>query len=165
MAWVLRLVETGVDGPARIIDVMGIRLLGALGDIANLGLTLADAKQILACLQQVVVSVQDHAGPTSGMLFLRSNLSYQGLAASSDGDAVGFGGGAASAISLRRLWSWRDGYQLAVVLPVHARARPSASTCFCSNAVSRRRRPAGAGSSRRGRNEPGDAMRPHVESW
>jgi hypothetical protein len=63
MAWVLRLVETGIDDPARIIDVMDIRPLGALGDIANLGLTLAEAKQILARLQQVVVSVQadDHA--------------------------------------------------------------------------------------------------------
>jgi hypothetical protein len=38
MAWVLRLVETGIDDPARIIDVMDIRPLGALGDIANLGL-------------------------------------------------------------------------------------------------------------------------------
>ena len=38
MAWLLRLVETGIDGPARVIDVTDIRLLGALGDIANLGL-------------------------------------------------------------------------------------------------------------------------------
>jgi hypothetical protein len=63
MAWVLRLVETGIDGPARVIDVTDIRPLGALGDIANLGLTLSEAKQILARLQQAVVSVQadDHA--------------------------------------------------------------------------------------------------------
>jgi hypothetical protein len=63
MAWVLRLVETEIDGPARVIDVMDIRPLGALGDIANLGLTLSEAKQILARLQQAVVAVQadDHA--------------------------------------------------------------------------------------------------------
>lgn len=62
MAWVLRLVETGIDGPARVIDVTDIRPLGALGDIAKLGLTLSEAKQILARLQRAVVAVQaeDH---------------------------------------------------------------------------------------------------------
>jgi hypothetical protein len=63
MAWVLRLVETGIDRPSRVIDVLDIRPRGDLGDIANLGLTLAEAKQILARLQQTVVAVQadDHA--------------------------------------------------------------------------------------------------------
>jgi hypothetical protein len=63
MGWVLRLVETGIDSPPRVIDVMDIRPLGDLGDIANLGLTLSEAKQILARLQQVAVAVQadDHA--------------------------------------------------------------------------------------------------------
>jgi hypothetical protein len=63
MAWVLRLVETGIDRPSRVTDVLDIRLRGDLGDIANLGLTLAEAKQILARLQQTVVAVQadDHA--------------------------------------------------------------------------------------------------------
>jgi hypothetical protein len=63
MAWVLRLVETGIDSPSRVIDVLDIRPRGDLGDIANLGLTLAEAKQILARLQQAVVAVQadDHA--------------------------------------------------------------------------------------------------------
>jgi hypothetical protein len=63
MAWVLRLVETGIDGPARVIDVEDIRPRGGLGEIAKLGLTLAEAKQILARLQQTIVAVQadDHA--------------------------------------------------------------------------------------------------------
>ena len=63
MGWVLRLVETGIDGPARVIDVLDVRPLGGLAEIAKLGLTLAEAKQILARLQQAVVSVQadDHA--------------------------------------------------------------------------------------------------------
>jgi hypothetical protein len=63
MAWVLRLVETGIDGPARVIDVMDITPFGALGDISNLGLMLSEAKQILARLQQAVVAIQadDHA--------------------------------------------------------------------------------------------------------
>src|ERR1700733_15080571 len=58
MAWVLRLVEAGIDSPTRAIDVMDIGPLGGLGEIAELGLTLAEAKQILARLQQAVVAVQ-----------------------------------------------------------------------------------------------------------
>jgi hypothetical protein len=63
MGPVLRLVETGIDSPPRVIDVIDIKPLGDLGDIARLGLTLSEAKQILARLQQVVVAVQadDHA--------------------------------------------------------------------------------------------------------
>ena len=41
MGWVLRLVETGVDGSGRSVDVMAIDCPGDLGDIAALGLTLA----------------------------------------------------------------------------------------------------------------------------
>jgi hypothetical protein len=65
MAWVLRLVETEIGGPARIIDVMDIRPLGDLGDIAKLcdraregGLTLSEAKQNLARLQAPAVSLR-----------------------------------------------------------------------------------------------------------
>jgi transposase len=63
MGWVLRLVETGIDSPPRVIDVMDIEAFGDLGDIAKLGLTLSEAKQILARLQRMVVAVQadDHA--------------------------------------------------------------------------------------------------------
>src|SRR6201995_1741208 len=63
MGWVSRLVETGIDRPPRVIDVMDIGPFGDLGDIAKLGLTLPEAKQVLARLQQVVVAVQadDHA--------------------------------------------------------------------------------------------------------
>jgi hypothetical protein len=63
MTWVLRLVETEIDRPSRVIDVLDIRPRGDLGNIANLGLTLAEAKQILARLQQIVVAIQadDHA--------------------------------------------------------------------------------------------------------
>ena len=51
MGWVLRLVETGIDGPARVIDVMDITPVGALGDMSKLGLMLSEAKQVLARLQ------------------------------------------------------------------------------------------------------------------
>lgn len=55
MRW--RLVETAIDSAAGYRR-NGYRPLGDLGDIAKLGLTLSEAKQILARLQQVVVAVQ-----------------------------------------------------------------------------------------------------------
>src|SRR4051812_30835872 len=63
MGWVLRLVETGVDGSSRSIDVLAIDCLGELGDIADLGLTLAQGKQLVALVQQAIVTAQsrDHA--------------------------------------------------------------------------------------------------------
>ena len=63
MGWVLRLVETGVDGSGRSVDVMMIDRPGDLGDIADLGLTLAQGKQLVALVQQEIVTAQsrDHA--------------------------------------------------------------------------------------------------------
>src|SRR3954453_11826047 len=63
MGWVLRLVEIGVDGSGRSIDVMEISRPGDLGDIADLGLTLAQGKQLVALVQQEIVAAQsrDHA--------------------------------------------------------------------------------------------------------
>jgi hypothetical protein len=59
MGWVLRLVESGVEGPSGSVDVLEIP--GDLGDLANLGLTHAVGKQLL--VQQAVVAAQcrDHA--------------------------------------------------------------------------------------------------------
>jgi hypothetical protein len=51
MGWVLRLVETGVEGPLGSVDVMAIDRPGDLGDIAALGLTLAQGKQLMALVQ------------------------------------------------------------------------------------------------------------------
>jgi hypothetical protein len=63
MGWVLRLVEIGVEGSGRSIDVMEISRPGDLGDIADLGLTLAQGKQLVALVQQEIVTAQsrDHA--------------------------------------------------------------------------------------------------------
>src|SRR3954451_11656518 len=63
MGWVLRLVETGVEGLGRSVDVMAIDRPGDLGDIAALGLTLAQGKQLVALVQQEIVTAQsrDHA--------------------------------------------------------------------------------------------------------
>lgn len=60
MEWTLRLVGTGSGGQARSFDVMPISRPDGLGDIANLGLTLAEAKLLLAQVQQQVVGAQAH---------------------------------------------------------------------------------------------------------
>jgi hypothetical protein len=63
MGWVLRLVETGVDGSSRSVDVMAIDCPGDLSDIADLGLTLVQGKRLVALVQQEIVTAQsrDHA--------------------------------------------------------------------------------------------------------
>jgi hypothetical protein len=60
MEWTVRLVGTGIDGQCRNFDVMAIRRPDGLGDIANLGLTLAEAKRLLVSVQQEVVAAQAH---------------------------------------------------------------------------------------------------------
>ena len=59
----LRLVKTGVEGEGSCTDVLEIDRPGDLGDIASLGLTLAEAKRLLACIQREIVAVQakEHA--------------------------------------------------------------------------------------------------------
>ena len=63
MGWVLRLVESGTDGSSGSVDVLEIERPGDLGDLAALGLTHAEGKQLLAGVQQAVVAAQsrDHA--------------------------------------------------------------------------------------------------------
>jgi hypothetical protein len=58
MGLVLRLVEIGIDGSSRSVDVLEIECPGDLGDLADLGLTLANGKQLLTQVQQAVVAAQ-----------------------------------------------------------------------------------------------------------
>jgi hypothetical protein len=58
MRWVLGLVGTGVDGQTVAVDIMEFNRPDCLEDIANLGLTLAEGKQLLARVQQEVVAAQ-----------------------------------------------------------------------------------------------------------
>ena len=62
MAWILRLVKTGVEGEALGTDLMEIRRPDGLGDIADLGLTLSEAKLLLANVQREIAAAQarDH---------------------------------------------------------------------------------------------------------
>jgi hypothetical protein len=63
MGLVLQLVKTRADGGTRSVELMELGRPGNLHDIADLGLTLPEAKQLLVCVQQAVVVVQarDHA--------------------------------------------------------------------------------------------------------
>lgn len=59
MGWILRLVKTGAegsDGPG--MDVMEINKPDDLSDIADLGLSLAEAKLLLAGGQRDIVAAQ-----------------------------------------------------------------------------------------------------------
>jgi hypothetical protein len=58
MRWVLRLVATGDDARCLSTDLIEICRPDGIGDIANLGLTLPEAKQLLASVQRAVVSAQ-----------------------------------------------------------------------------------------------------------
>lgn len=58
MRWVLGLVGTGIDGPSISVNIMEFDRPDCLDDIANLGLTLAEGKQLLARVQQEVVAAQ-----------------------------------------------------------------------------------------------------------
>jgi hypothetical protein len=58
MVWILRLVKVGAEAEGQALDVMEINRPDDLGDIANLGLTLAETKRLLARLQQEIVAAQ-----------------------------------------------------------------------------------------------------------
>ena len=61
MAWILRLVKTGAEGDGQSTDVMEINKPDDLGDIATLGLSLAEAKLLLAGVQREIVAAQTRA--------------------------------------------------------------------------------------------------------
>jgi hypothetical protein len=58
MRWVLRLIETGMPSGVSGVDVMEISRPDGASNIADLGLTLSEAKQLLACVQQTIVAAQ-----------------------------------------------------------------------------------------------------------
>ena len=51
VGWIVRLVEAGVEGPG--VEIMEIGKPDDLGDIANLGLTLAAEAKLIARVRQV----------------------------------------------------------------------------------------------------------------
>jgi hypothetical protein len=57
MEWTLRLVGIGSDGQFRNFEVMAISRPDGVGDIATLGLTLAESKLLLAQMTNSVLCV------------------------------------------------------------------------------------------------------------
>jgi hypothetical protein len=109
MRWLLQLVETGTDSRTRSVEVLEISRPNDLG-IANLGLTLPEAKQLLARVQQAVVAAQaqDHAGLRPDCAACGGGCHVKDWRLSSSRDAVRRGDSAAAAVSLRRLWPHRE---------------------------------------------------------
>jgi len=58
VAWIVRLVSLGAEGEERSTDVLRIARSDDLTDLASLGLTLAESKQLLAGVQQEIVAAQ-----------------------------------------------------------------------------------------------------------
>jgi hypothetical protein len=143
---------------------LDIRQLGDLGDIAKLGLTLSEGKQVLACLQQVVVAVQtdDHA-------VLRPDCSSCGQACHvKDWRAhrvATLFGTVAMRLPRFRCAGCGDG-EIGISWLSYCRstrARSAKGTYFCTDAVSRRRRVADASSAGRGWKQPRDVARPTLK--
>ena len=59
MEWILKSAVAGGEGPCA--DIMEISKPNDLGDIANLGLTLTEAKQLLARVQREISTAQARA--------------------------------------------------------------------------------------------------------
>ena len=126
VAWVLRLVEIGAEGEGSCADIMEIRGSDDLVDIANLGLTLAEAKRLLAGVQREIVAAQagSHAVrrpecPRCG------GVSREGLPRPCGVDAFRPGHGATSPLSLCRVWRDRGWPRLALALPIDPGAGPA----------------------------------------
>ena len=58
MAWIVKLVSIGAAGAERSTEVMRIARSDDLTDLATLGLSLAEGKQLLAGVQQELVAAQ-----------------------------------------------------------------------------------------------------------
>ena len=58
MAWIVRLVKIGAGGEEQATDVLKIDRPGDLDDVANLGLTSAEATLVLASVRREIVAAQ-----------------------------------------------------------------------------------------------------------
>jgi hypothetical protein len=143
MGWVLRLVEIGVDSSSRSVDVMVIDCPGDLGDVAALGLTLAQGKQLVAVVQREIVSTQtrDHAARRPECR--TCTIPYQVKDYRPHQFATVFSRVVLRLPRFRCAGCGGTGWcRLAVPLPLDARARPAAGPSVGAHALSDRRRPA-----------------------
>jgi hypothetical protein len=66
VGWILRLVKTGAEGDGQSTDVMKINKPDDLSDIADLGLSLAEAKLLLAGVQRDISPLRPEPTPFGG---------------------------------------------------------------------------------------------------
>jgi hypothetical protein len=100
--------------------VLEIECPGDLGDLASLGLTLTNGKQLLTQVQQAVVAAQcrNPCHPAADLPIVRDTVPGQGLPATPDRHPVRSGHTATAAFPLRQLWWDRGWCQLAFPLPL-----------------------------------------------
>jgi len=84
MRSVLQLIETGMPSGVAGVDVMEISRPDGANNIADLELTLSEAKQLLACVQQTSVAAQAGTSRLGGQ---RVRLVVVGVT-STAGDAI-----------------------------------------------------------------------------
>ena len=132
MAWVLRLVKIDAEGEGQPTDVMAIERPGDLADIADLGLTLAETKRLLAGLRQEIVAAQvrDHAVRRPACPRCGGVCRVKDYQRPRGGNAFRPGHGSASPLSMWRVWRERDRYRLAITLPVDTRAGSASGASF-----------------------------------
>ena len=141
MRWVLRLIMTGDDARCLSTDLVEICRPDGLGDIAKLGLTLREAKQLLASVQRAVVSGQ---ADSHGLMRPRCR-SCSGKCHLKDwrGHCIATLFGEVTVLLPRFfvpcLQSHRDGRVLAIAMPIDARAGPPAGSPLCPDELSGRR--------------------------
>ena len=120
MRWVLRLIATGEDTRGLSADLVEICRPEGLRDIADLGLTLPEAKQLLSSVQRAIVARQadSHRAAAAVLPILRQEMPPEGLAGALHRDVVRRGASAASSAAVPCLRSHRDRCVSATALPI-----------------------------------------------
>jgi hypothetical protein len=120
MRWVLRLIATGDDARCLGTDLVEICRPEGLGDIANLGLTLPEAKLLLASVQRAVVSdqVDIHGQLRPCCRSCGGRLHLKDWRGALRRNSVRRNDGAAPPVSVYCLQSHRDGPALAIAMPI-----------------------------------------------
>ena len=119
MKLVLRLVETEIDGSSRSVDVLEIVGRSDPGDIAALGVTLSQGRQLLALIQREVVTAQCRELATRRPI-MRGRVSAQGLPPAPDRHPVRPGHRPSAPLPLCRLRHDGSRCRLASTLPIDA---------------------------------------------
>ena len=159
--WILRLAAARGEGPC--VGIMEISKSDDLGDIANLRLTIAEAKQLLARVQCEISTAQAREHPVRRpVCSCRDGVCrVKGLSRSFDRDAVWPCHDQAATFPLRLVRPDRDRHQLAITLPVDTGTGPAPGASVRPDELPGGRRATGAHVSGRNRNGSGDVAPPY----